>query len=308
MEAKKVIVNHFCERRGLSQDAISHGLADMICAVTAPYLLMIECLDQLDFSDPSSGLLVKLVDRAYETVAGSLSLIALGHLREAEILSRSVYESAVTTAFISKDNPPARLAQFFRAYVKTEREQNRKWANELEGLPTTIRQDHQERIDNKNISMDHYDQFIDRYIAECEIIPEEASKWPGLIDRLTALGRRIDYRTVYAAMCSQAHHDAEDVLNHFFANSIEGADHLAERMEREADIFSIFMVLFGLQWFVQATLDTCIHLKFPTAISESRKSLKRITGELEKVAPLLDKGEFPNGWSMHSKSPVGEER
>ncbi len=77
-QARKVILEHFCERRRLSPDAMSQGLADMICATTAPYLLMIECLDQLDFSDPSSGLLVKLIDRAYGTVAGSLALIALG--------------------------------------------------------------------------------------------------------------------------------------------------------------------------------------------------------------------------------------
>ena len=141
-QARKVILEHFCERRRLSPEVMSQGLADMICAATAPYLLMIECLDQLDFSDPSGGLLIKLIDRAYGTVAGSLALIALGHLREAEILSRSVYESAVTTAYIAKEVPSLRLAQFFRAYVREEREQNRKWANEVEALPPETQKDH----------------------------------------------------------------------------------------------------------------------------------------------------------------------
>ncbi|PEQ10306.1 hypothetical protein B2G71_23115 [Novosphingobium sp. PC22D] len=91
-EAHNFILEFFCKRRRLSESAVPRGLADMICAVTAPYLLMIECLDALD-SDPSSGLLIKLIDRAYETAAGSLALFAIGHLREAEILSCSVYES-----------------------------------------------------------------------------------------------------------------------------------------------------------------------------------------------------------------------
>jgi hypothetical protein len=294
-EAHEVILGHFCERRCLSPEALARGLADMICAVSAPYFLMIECLDGLG-SDPSSGLLVKLVDRAYETAAGSLALIAIGHLREAEILSRSVYESSATTAYIAKDSPSLRLAQFFRSYVREEREQNRKWARDAEEAPLAVRQGHAERIKQKNEAMDAYELFIDGYIAHCGIDPDEAMRWPGLIDRLTSLGRRLDYRTVYAAMCSQSHHDAEDVLNHFLANSVVGVDKFAERMEREADTFSVFMVLFGLRWLVEAILAACRHLKFPTVVAEGVISLKRITDELEAVGSHLDTGEFPDNW------------
>ncbi len=294
-EARKVILGHFCEQRSLSPDAIPSGLADMMCAVTAPYFLMIECLDGLG-SDPSHGLLIKFIDRSYETAAGSLALAAIGHLREAEILSRSVYESSVTTAYIVQENPAQRLAQFFRYYVKQERDQNRKWAKDVEGEPPAVQKDHEKGINQKNEAMDAYEQFIDHFIEHSGINPEKTNRWPGLIDRLTALGRRIDYRTVYAAMCSQSHHDAEDVLNYFFANSVVGADEIAERMEREADTFSIFMVLFGLQWFVEAMLAVCRHLKFPTVVAETVNSLKRITDELQVVAPHLDTGEFPENW------------
>lgn len=294
-EARKVILGLFCDRRRLSPEAVPSGLADMICAVTAPYLLMIECLDGLG-SDPTNGLCIKLIDRSYETAAGALALISIGHLREAEILSRSVFESSVTTAFIVKEMPSQRFAQFFRSYVRTEREQNLKWAREVEGAPIEVQKDHGSRIIQKNEAMDAYEQFIARYIAHCGIDPNKTTTWPGLIDRLTELGRRIDYRTVYAAMCSQSHHDAEDVLNHFFANSVVGAEEYAERMEREADTFSVFMVLFGLQWFVEAILAVCRHLKFQTVMAEGANSLTRITDELHAVAPYLDTGGFPENW------------
>lgn len=299
-EVHKVILKLFCDRRRLSPEIVPSGLADMICAVTAPHLLMIECLDELG-SDPTNGLLIKLIDRSYETAAGALALISIGHLREAEILSRSVFESAVTTAFIVKKDPSQRFAQFFRAYVRTEREQNLKWSREVEGTPLKAQTDHRKRINQKYEAMDAYEEFIALYIAHCEIDPKKTDTWPSLIDRLTELGRRIDYRTVYAAMCSQSHHDAEDVLNHFLANSLKGAEEYAERMEREADTFSVFMVLLALQWLVEAILDVCRHLKLPTVVAEGANSLKRITDELHAVAPHLDSGGFPENWL--SKKP-----
>ena len=99
-EAHEFILNVFCEQRGVSTAKVSQGLADTICAATKPYLLMVECLDQLDAEDPVGGLLVTLISRTYETSAACLVLIALGQLREAEILSRSVFESAATTDYI----------------------------------------------------------------------------------------------------------------------------------------------------------------------------------------------------------------
>ena len=294
-KAREAILRQFWKRRKLSVQVVPPGLADMICAASAPYFLMIECLDGLG-PDPTNGLLVKLIDRAYETAAGSLALIAIGHLREAEILSRSVYESSVTTAYMAKDSPALRIAQFFRSYVRLEREQNRKWEKETQSSPLEVRHEHALRIQNKNEALDAYDQFIAIYIAHCDIDSESATVLPGLLDRLTALERRMEYRTVYAAMCSQSHHDAEDVLNYFFANSVTGADGLAERMEREADTFSIFMVLFGLQWLVEAILAVSRYLQFPTVEAEGAVSLKRITDELVAVGPLLDSGNFPASW------------
>ena len=301
-EASEAILEHFCKQRGLAVASLSEGAADAICATSAPYLLMIECLDQLEPNDPTGGLLAKLVDRAYGTAAGALALVSLGHVREAETLSRSILESSVTISYIVHQKPQMRLAQFFVAYVKQEREQNRKWELDLQTVPAGERGDHAARIRRKYDALDRYEQFVDLFATHCGLASRAMPGWPGLIDRLTELGRRIEYRTVYAAMCSQAHHDAEDILNFFMVNSVEGMFSLADRMEQETDTFSLFMLLFGLKWFVEATCAVGKHLGFPTVVAEGTVSRDELDRELHMITTHLDSGEFPRRWMTNGQN------
>ena len=301
-EAYRAILHIFSDRHGVPLSSMSKGLADTACATSAPYLLMIECLDQLDPTDPTGRLLITLLERTYMTAAGLLVLISHGHLREAEILSRSVLESAATISYIVRESPQERLARFFAAYVKQERDQDRKWKNDLGDAPPEIQQDHRLRIDRKNEALDAYEKIIDDLVSHFGIHMTKASAWPTLVDRLTALDRRLEYRTVYAAMCSQAHHDAEDILNHFMANCHPDADRMAARTERQADTFSIFMVLFGLRWFLEAIHDVCSSFKFPTVVVQAKSSLGRLHRELEAMTKHLDSGEFPKTWSTDPAS------
>lgn len=295
-ELHELILNHFCERRGVSTAKISQGLADTISAATAPYLLMAECMDQLDLENPVGGLLVSLIHRAHETVAGCFVLIAHGQLREAEILSRSVFESSATTAYVVRKDPAKRLAQFFRAYVRQEKEQSRKWKNDIEGVPPDVQSEHLSRIDQKNRALETYERFIAQFVRHCGTSLDESDTWPNLIDRLSEIGRRVDYRTVYTAMCSQAHHDAEDILNKLLAHSFHKDNSAAQRMKQETDCFSIFLVLFGLRWFAEATGSVGAWAGFPTVAIEATVSGERIDKELELIASHLDAGGFPESW------------
>ena len=295
-DLRDLILNLFCEQRGISIASLSPGLSDTICAAAAPYLLMVECLDQLDAENPTGGLLVTLIGRTYETAAGCLVLIALGQLREAEILSRSVFESAATTEYIVRKDPTKRLAQFFRAYVEQEREQNRKWKNDIADIPPEAQREHQTRIDQKNLALEVYGRLIDGLLRHYRTRLEENDRWPKLIDRLSEIGRRIDYRTVYAAMCSQAHHDAEDILNKLFAYSLAEDNGEAQRMEQETNSFSVLLVLFGLRSFVEATRSVGDWAGFPTVVSEAAISIERIDKELDLITSYLDAGGFPKSW------------
>ena len=305
-ELQEVILNHFCEQRGVSRLQVSQGLADTICAATAPYLLMVECLDQLDLENPASGLLVSLIKRTHETAVGCFVLIALGQLREAEILSRSVFESAATTAYIVRRDPAKRLAQLFRAYVGQERQQIRKWKNDVDELSPHEQREHRSRIDQKNFALESYDRLIDGFLHHSGTSLEENDRWPKLIDRLSEMGRRVDYRTVYAAMCSQAHHDAEDVLNNLLVHSFVEDKGAAQRMKQETDCFSIFLVLFGLSWFAMTTGSVGAWAGFPTVVSEATVSGKRIDKELRLIASHLDGGGFPGvGLRGPENNPTG---
>jgi hypothetical protein len=299
-EARNVVLEHFCTTRGLRVTALADGLQDVTCAATVPYLLMIECLDQLDPTDPTGGLLAKLVDRTYGTVAGTLALVALGHRREAEILSRAALEGAVTLRYIAEKESELRLAQFFTAYVRQEREQNRKWKNDLHTIHPATQRDHLQRISQKEKALAGYENLVKQFAKHCAVDLQKLGSWPGLIERLTDLGRRIDYRTVYAAMCSQTHHDAEDILNHFIANSIETELDLSDRVEKEIDTFSIFMVLFGVKWFVEALCAVGRRLQLPTVMEQGNISLVRIDHEMFSIASALDADEFPGNWTVKS--------
>ena len=299
-EAYQVILRIFSDRHGVPLSSMSKGLADTVCSTSAPYLLMLKCLDQLDPTDPTGGLLITLLERTYKAASGSLVLISHGHLREAEVVSRSVLESAATISYIVRESPKERLVQFFRAYVHQEREQNRKWKNDIEDSPPEIQQDHRIRIDRKSQALDAYEKIINDLVSHFGIQLTKASTWPSLVDRLTALDRRLEHRTVYVAMCSQAHHDAEDILNNLIATCHPDADRMTARMEREADTFSIFMVLFGLRRFLEAIHDVCSSFKFPTVVVEARSSLGRLHHELEVMAKHLDSGGFPETWTTES--------
>ena len=97
-------------------------------------------------------------------------------------------------------------------------------------------------------------------------------------------------------MCSQAHHDAEDILNNLMVNSLEDDDGMAERLEQEADSFSIFLVLFGLRWFVEATRSVGAWARFPSVVSEAIVSEEWINRELGLIASHLESGGFPKSW------------
>ena len=295
-KARELILSQFCRQRGISIERISGGLAAAVYASSTPYLLMIECLDQLDSSDPIGGLLAKLVDRAHGATAGALALVALGHFREAEILARSILESSVTTTYIANNQPRERIIKFFNSYTKQERDQLNKWEADLRDASLEIREDHKRRIHEKRKGIKLFDAIISKLASHFKLDSSRLRNLPKLPDMMSDLGYRIEYRTVYAAMCSQAHHDAEDIINFFIANSIDGDDSISGNLEQETDVFSLFMLLFSLRWFVQAVGEVAKFLLFPTVIAQATQSNTWILEEMSVVVRHLDLAQIPQHW------------
>ena len=112
-QTQKTILEHFCSTHHIPQLPVESVLSDVICATSAPYFLLIECLDHLDPTNPAAGILVKMIDRTYQTAAGSLVLLRLSHVREAEV-ARTVFESATTVAYIARETPEEQISTFIQ--------------------------------------------------------------------------------------------------------------------------------------------------------------------------------------------------
>lgn len=294
--ARKELIRRFKARNKFPARHIPERLGDIIAATTAPYFLFLELLDQLDPNHPTGGHLIKWATRVHDTAQGAFALVALGHLREAEALARVLYESAVTLTFAVEHDPNLRIPQFYLSYVNTEREQNRKWDFDLQSEPPDIVEDHKARIARKNEFLGHVETIVNATFSNVPIDHAKLNSWPSLIDRLDAMGSRLEYRTVYMAMCSQAHHDAEDLINYYLSLGLELGDDAHRVTEEEADTFSILLLLHGLRWFVKAMSAIGTYLSMPTVKQESADSLERMIKELQVTTAHFTVGKLPDGW------------
>lgn len=76
--------------------------------------------------------------------------------------------------------------------------------------------------------------------------------WPHKIaDRFRLLGFETSYRTVYAAMSSQTHNDAEDLLNLFYIAGSE-RNELLNKLEMETINFSRLLMYEGVRYYLEA--------------------------------------------------------
>jgi len=286
-QARKTLAAMFCETNRLDVAVIAPSTEIVIANVEAPFGLFVELLEPSrlgESNDPVDGLLITLMRRLHDTVSGALALLALGRFQQAEILSRTVMESALSVQYIMAEHSGHRLVQYFQQYVKAEREQNRKWQNEIEGAPAPLREEHQRRIKDKAEALAGYEAFIQHFAATLPPASIQAKAWPGTYDICVALGKAVDYRTVYAAMCSQAHHDAEDILNDFMVGSSGDFEARSQQLERETGNFSIFLLLCSIRYYLECLKQIGGRYGFPSVEMQSSKSQAVVSDLAENVA------------------------
>lgn len=279
----------FCEKNRLNFAVIPPSTEIVIANALAPFGLFVEALELSPIAastDPVDGVLITLVGRLHDAVSGALALLVLGRFQQAEILSRTVMESALLVQYVLVENSGHRLAQYFRHYVQTEREQNRKWLNEIRGAPAATRDNHRRRIADKTKALEGYAAFIQQFADALPPSPSVAKGWPSTYDMCVALGKALDYRTVYMAMCSQAHHDAEDILNDFIVGSTTDYEARSKDLERETGNFSIYLLLCSIRYYLDSVAQIGQRYSIPTVEAQSASSLEAIT-------------ELANGVSSH---------
>jgi Family of unknown function (DUF5677) len=284
--AQNEIVNMFARTNHLDTKNIPTKVKSVIAHAAAPMFLFKECLEFSDVSNstnPIDGLLITMATRMYKVVSGTLSLLALGQLQQAEILSRTVMESSLSLLYIAEKDTGIRILQYFEDYIKQEREQNRKWKNELVALPDDWKFDNDIRINKKNEALDNTALFLEHFAKSIGVKYPSEKGYLKFIDICAVLNKSIDYRTVYMAMCSQAHHDAEDILNDLMVGTSPNEIEMSIMLERETNNFSIFLVLHGIRYYLECLEKIGAKYSFISVEQQASKSNTVISNLLADV-------------------------
>ena len=184
-EATAAIVETFVGFNRLRSYTIAPKTRSLIAHAAAPYYLFAECLTPygVDSSpDPVDGLILTLADRLFRTLSTAVVLVIRGNVQHAEILARTTMESAISLLYAVEADTQARTIAYLCAYIRQEREQNRKWKNELASAPKPVQSEHGRRIADKESSLDTYESLV-RRVAEAIHCPYPPStSWPSLYD------------------------------------------------------------------------------------------------------------------------------
>jgi hypothetical protein len=205
--------------------------------------------------EPTWGLLHAMIDRVYEYTVACFVLYAVGLPSSAEVVARTTVEAAINVMYILNGDRLERLWQYFSDYMATEKRQNQLWLDAISKHKDDDRQVHHRAVEGKEKALNISYDFLYRAFQQMGLAPPTTSDsmWPNLFDRFKSLGKEDSYRTVYAAMCSQAHNDAEDLISKFivcFSDMPEGETKLAS----ETVGFSRMLIHIGLQYYLEATL------------------------------------------------------
>lgn len=196
-----------------------------------------------------------MYNRNYEYCCGAVGCFVIAQIPSSEALCRTAIEGAVNLHYVSLGDSMGNQIAYFKNYLETERKQNNSWKNSVEqsDYPQAAKQHHFEKISEKNASLDHYENMLRQSLRLAGVDFDATElKWPSIFDRFREIGDEVGYRTVYAALCSQAHNDAEDILNGIMARVTSNVTGLEEAQLVEQYNFSLFMILTALGYHVKA--------------------------------------------------------
>jgi hypothetical protein len=194
--------------------------------------------------------------RSYEHLCGALSLFITAQLQSSEALCRTALESSVNLHYVSLDNSMDKLIAYFKNYIEAEKKQNDNWRNSINSsnYPDEAKDFHRQKIDDKNHALDKYEEMLRESLSLVNIdYNSNATKWPNIFERFRAINKEVSYRTIYMALCSQAHNDPEDILNNLMSRVIANVDGLAEANFIQQYNFSLYMIIICVQFYILAT-------------------------------------------------------
>lgn len=258
MDNEKALLEAFAKRYRIKTTQL--GRHESLAAYWLEYSesLLIDAvrmkLDQLN-QFPLWGITWRMIERSSRYGGSSLVLLALGHPGSGEVLARTVLESTINSLYIMHGNTPERLVAYLTDYIATERRQNKRWAAAITGLvdPVQIRA-HRAGLARKEEGLRGQENAIASAAADLGIVHDPAAKWKTLRDRFIAVNHELSYDTVYAALCSQAHADAEDLLNELIVLSTNRPE-LETALKEETENFSRMLIYIALYFHLEAVVQ-----------------------------------------------------
>jgi len=219
--------------------------------------------------------------KCHEFTGATLATFLIAHIASAEALCRTAVESAVNLYYASCGDDIGNVIAYFREYIATEKKQNKAWLKSVENsdYPDDAKNYHRALIEDKEHNLELYEDTLRKSLSLINIsYDNHPGSWPSTFDRFSKIGKEVDYRTTYAALCSQAHNDPEDILNNLMSRIIE-ADGYAKSVETEAYVFSLNMVLTGICYYAEAS---AMYLaKYHISVTENLAPLLKRATELQ---------------------------
>lgn len=255
-----ILVSNFIDKRILSKDMdLNEPLYNAI--------LYLEKCDELirQSSEENLNELIKNVSwpsmhdmysRNYEYCCGVISCFLVGQFPSVEALCRTAIEGAVNLHYVSLGDSIGKQIAYFKYHLITERKQNQNWKTSIERseYPKEVKEHHLRKIKEKYDTLDFYESSLRESLNLAGINFDKANlKWPSIFDRFKEIGNEVGYRTVYAALCSQAHNDAEDILNKIMSRIIDNVSGLEEAQWIEQYNFSLYLLLTAIDYHLLAS-------------------------------------------------------
>jgi Family of unknown function (DUF5677) len=163
-------------------------------------------VDTLNQDDPIWALLRAMLDRTFEYAEGSICAYITGSTASSEVIARTVIESAINLLFILVDKRDGNhFTRYLSHYFSNEEKEIDKWLSLLYGQDKDVKEVHQAAATQKQMTLVGLKTYINHALLELGLPTTDKAhkKWPNISERFQFLGLELDYRTVYAALCSQ---------------------------------------------------------------------------------------------------------
>jgi len=290
LPSRSAVVAGFLERHTLTPNDIVPRVEPAVYWTDVTLLLLQSSFASANaalLNDPTSGLLLNMLNRNFEAVDGAVLAFVTGCGPTSELSSRASIEFSASIAYILLGDRRRRLLSYFKDYIGQAQLQARKWREAIPNLPPAVHAEHDKGVALRQEGNDALAWVVERIRETFGIGAQDSIEaWPKVAGRFEAIGSSDHYRTVYARLSSQTHSDAEETLR-YFVGKISGNETLFNQMAIETVEFTRMMLLFAVADFIRATILFASVAAWSETVTTLRMAQDEIDGCLVEVSSKI---------------------